>query len=92
MNQFEAVCKLASDEWWCWDLNCTTCGNMHFTYAFKEMSQGKSPEDNDWLTNKDIDHQKLFAKLGRPIGPPYYKVPLSKFVLDPIVPVFDQRL
>ena len=47
MNQFEAVCQLASHEGWCWDLNCTTCGNMHFTYAFKEMSLEKSPED-DW--------------------------------------------
>ncbi len=90
MNQFEAVCELASDEGWCWDLNCTTCGNMHFTYAFKEMSQGKSPEDNDWLTNKDIDHQKLFAKLGRPIGPPYYKVPLSKFRKEKLIKICSE--
>ena len=90
MNQFEAVCKLASDEKWCWDLNCTTCGNMHFTYAFKEMSQGKSPEDDDWLTNKDIDHQKLFAKLGPPIGPPYYKVPLSKFRKETLIKICSE--
>ena len=83
-NQFEAVCELASDEWWCWDLNCTTCGNMHFTYAFKEMSLGKSPEDDDWLINQDVDHEKLFAKYGRPVGPPYYKVPLSDFGKKPI--------
>ena len=78
-NQFEAVCKLASDEGWCWDINCTTCGNMLFTYAFKQMSYGQSPEDDDWLINTDVEHEKLFAKYGRPVGPPYYKVPLSDF-------------
>ena len=90
MNQFEAVCELASDEWWCWDLNCTTCGNMHFTYAFKEMSLGKSPEDDDWLTRADVDHKKLFAKYGRPIGPPYYKVPLSKFRKEKLIKICSE--
>ena len=89
-NQFEAVCKLASDEWWCWDLNCTTCGNMHFTYAFKEMRYGKSPEDDDWLTRADVDHEKLFAKLGRPIGPPYYKVPLSDFGKEKLIKICSE--
>ena len=90
MNQFEAVCKLASDEWWCWDLNCTTCGNMHFTYAFKEMSLGKSPEDDDWLTRADVDHKKLFAKYGRPIGPPFYKVPLPKFIKEKLIKICSE--
>ena len=90
MNQFEAVCELASDEWWCWDLNCTTCGNMHFTYAFKEMSLGKSPEDDDWLTRADVDHKKLFAKYGRPIGPPFHKVPLPKFIKEKLIKICSE--
>ncbi len=89
-NQFEAVCILASDEWWCWDLNCTTCGNMHFTYAFKEMRRGKSPEDEDWLTRADVDHEKLFAKYGRPVGPPYYKVPLSDFGKEKLIKICSE--
>ena len=73
MNKFEAVCKIASDEGWCWDLNCTTCGNMHFTNAFIEMVLGKSPQDDDWLTRADVDHKKLFLRYGPP-KIPYVKV------------------
>ena len=90
MNQFEAVCKLASDEGWCWDLNCTTCGNMLFTYAFKQMSYGQSPEDDDWLINTDVEHEKLFAKYGRPVGPPYYKVPLSDFGKEILIKICSE--
>ena len=90
MNQFEAVCKLASDEGWCWDLNCTTCGNMLFTYAFKQMSYGQSPEDDDWLINTDVEHEKLFAKYGRPVGPPYYKVPLSDFRKEKLIKICSE--
>lgn len=49
MNQFEALCKLASEESWCWNLFCTTCGHMHFRYAFSELAAGKTPENKDWL-------------------------------------------
>lgn len=49
MNQFEELCKLASDENWCWNLFCTTCGHMHFRYAFAELAAGKSPSDSSWL-------------------------------------------
>jgi len=49
MNQFEALCKLASDENWCWNLNCATCGHMHFRYAFSELAAAKSPEGGDWF-------------------------------------------
>lgn len=57
MNQFEDLCKLASEESWCWNVNCTTCGHQHFKYAFLELTQGKSPADDDWITsvrNDDI--------------------------------------
>lgn len=39
-NQFECLCKLASDESWCWQLRCTTCGHGSFRYAFELMSKG----------------------------------------------------
>lgn len=48
MNQFEQLCKLASSENWCWKLSCSTCGHMHFRYAFAELANGKSPTDPDW--------------------------------------------
>lgn len=53
MNQFESLCKLASDETWCWDLSCTTCGHMHFQYAFLELIKGRSPTDSQWLIHKN---------------------------------------
>lgn len=51
MNQFEELCKLASDENWCWKLFCTTCGHMHFRYAFAELAAGKSPANENWLVH-----------------------------------------
>jgi len=54
MNQFEELCKLASDENWCWKLICTTCGHMHFRYAFAEIAAGKSPTDPAWIIHGRI--------------------------------------
>ena len=48
MNPFEQLCILASDEKWCWKLSCTTCGHLHFRYAFAEIAAGKCPSDNKW--------------------------------------------
>ena len=28
MNEFEKLCKLASERDWCWNLHCGTCGNL----------------------------------------------------------------
>jgi hypothetical protein len=44
-NQFECLCKLASDEVWCHNLGCTTCGHMHFRYAFVLMANGIKIQD-----------------------------------------------
>lgn len=51
MNYFEMLCKLASDECWCWKLSCTTCGHLHFRYAFAELAAGKSPDKPDWIVH-----------------------------------------
>ncbi len=64
MNQFEALCKLASDEKWCWNMFCTTCRHMHFRYAFAEMAAGKSPIDSGWI----IHVRK--TRYSNSIGPP----------------------
>ena len=64
-NPFDAVCKLVSDEGgWCWRMPCTTCGNAHLRYAFIEMSRGKSPEEEGWITRKDADLNVLFTQFG----------------------------
>ena len=54
------------------------------------MSYGQSPEDDDWLINTDVEHEKLFAKYGRPVGPPYYKVPLSDFGKEKLIKICSE--
>lgn len=49
-NQFECLCKLASDEDWCWNLQCTTCGHQMFRYAFRLMSRGIKIQDEARMT------------------------------------------
>ena len=59
-NQFEVLCELASSEHWCWNLACTTCGHMHFRYAFVELANGKSPNDINWIVhNKRHDYSSI---------------------------------
>lgn len=52
MNPFEALALIASEERWCWNLYCTTCGHTHFKYAFRELAKGKSPHDDGWIIRK----------------------------------------
>lgn len=63
MNSFESLCRLASNERWCWKLYCTTCGTMHFRYSLVELAKGKSPEDIDWPIHKETTSYS--NKLGR---------------------------
>ena len=66
MNQFENLCKLASEESWCWNVNCTTCGHQHFKYAFLELALGKSPADDDWGTSmQNSDIKKSLGEIPR---------------------------
>jgi len=53
-NQFECLCKLASDENWCWKLHCTTCGHTLFRYAFRLMSRGIKVQDEVRMTFSGI--------------------------------------
>ena len=51
-NAFELLCRLASEERWCWKIPCTTCGNHHFRYGLRELGRGHSPADPDWVVRK----------------------------------------
>lgn len=61
MNAFEALCKLASDNNWCWNISCSTCGHGSFRYSFLELAKGKNPDDTDWIVSKE---RNLRSKLG----------------------------
>ena len=66
MNEFEELCKLASTEKWCWNLGCTTCGHVHFRYAFAELAAGKSPTDPGWVIHaKKRQYEKRLGPFPR---------------------------
>lgn len=61
MNAFDALCVLASAEGWCWKYPCSTCANMEFRYGYLELSQGKHPQDQNWImTQDDITNGKVY--------------------------------
>ena len=66
MNKFDELCKLASDENWCWKLFCTTCGHMHFRYALSELAAGKSPTDSHWFIHgRNTSYANILGSLPR---------------------------
>lgn len=55
---------MASEQRWCWNLYCTTCGHMHFQYAFHEIGNGKHPSDTDWVVRiGDTHYREQFGEL-----------------------------
>lgn len=62
MFPFEELCILASEENWCWNIYCTTCGHLHFRYSFAEIANGKTPADADWIIHSEI------TSYTRPLG------------------------
>ena len=51
-DPFHALCLLASRESWCWDLSCSTCGQVEFRYALRELIAGKHPDAPEWMVSK----------------------------------------
>ena len=70
VNIFEDLCILASNENWCWNIYCTTCGHLHFRYSFLELANGKSPTDADWLIHsKTTDYTQTLGSIPRHFKP-----------------------
>lgn len=63
MNAFEALCKLGSENNWCWNLYCTTCGHATFRYSFLELAKGKNPDDIDWIVDSNTNLQSKLGKV-----------------------------
>ena len=66
-NAFEALCALASQEGWCWKLNCIMCEHMVFRYGFMELSKDKHPDAADWIVRSDNKyrlHRKIDSVWG----------------------------
>jgi len=56
-NAWEAVCVIATEQRWCWNLACTTCGAGLWRYALAEIGAGRHPADPNWSTSND--HRNL---------------------------------
>ena len=63
-NAFEALCRRASQESWCWDIGCGTCRHAYFRCAFVELAKGKHPADPDWLPGKQHHHEMFELLFG----------------------------
>lgn len=78
MNHFEALCRLAADEGWCWNLYCTECGHKEFRYAFSELASGKAPaEGTEWVVHSN--NRRYVSVLG-PI-PEHYSAEQKNIIL-----------
>ncbi len=55
-NAFESLCAKAGAEKWCWDIGCTTCGHLHFRFAFRDLSAGLQPTSKDWQIHRKQTH------------------------------------
>lgn len=55
MNEhaFDALCSLAAQEKWCWNIVCTTCGHMHFRFALLDLSDGIHPSSQRWRVHRN---------------------------------------
>ncbi len=80
-NAFLALCILASSEGWCWKLTCTTCGHMHFRYAFKELAIGKHPNKEGWIVNNRTRVTKEVVQVVKSFSYRDQEI-LSRLVLD----------
>jgi hypothetical protein len=64
VNAFEALCRLAASERWCWNISCTTCGHMHFRFALQALSHGLHPESDAWRIHRDTRDLGALPPLG----------------------------
>lgn len=58
-NSFVALCEIASQNNWCWNINCTTCGHGAFKVSFSKIIKGQHPDkDLFWPYGKE-NHSPL---------------------------------
>ena len=65
-NRFLTLCSLASQEKWCWKLECSTCGHEPFQYGLQAIAEGQDPESEAWSV-----HRSLRGVLGPPPRVPF---------------------
>lgn len=83
-NAWEAVCVIASEQQWCWNLTCTTCGASLWRYALAEVGAGRHPSDPNWATSNDHRNLPNPNELRKAGSPNYMVDVLSAANLDAI--------
>lgn len=58
-NSFVALCEVASQNNWCWNLSCTTCGHGAFKVAFSKLVRGEHPDDESFWPKGKENHSPL---------------------------------
>ena len=77
-NQFEELCKLASNENWCWKIACSTCGHLHFRYAYHQIGKGIIVGSSDWIITES--KTSYDDELGSP--PKQFEQEVRKYFLN----------
>jgi len=69
-NPLEDLFCLASQQNWCWNLSCTTCGHLHFKYAFQDIGDGIYPDSSKWIISiQKTDYRKEKGKIPNKLSP-----------------------
>lgn len=58
-NPLVALCEIASQNNWCWNMYCTTCGHSAFKVSFSKIAQGQHPDDNSFWPHGKDNHAPL---------------------------------
>jgi hypothetical protein len=77
-NRFEALCELASQEQWCWNLVCTTCGHCVFRWALKALARGHHPDSAAWPVHWGRDTSTRTLELSNGPLPSWGAWPLAE--------------
>ena len=69
MNSFNALSYLASEEQWCWNLFCTTCGHAQFRAGLWSLAHGAHASDPTWPMHHALGTStENTRRTGSPIG------------------------
>jgi hypothetical protein len=53
-NPFVALCQKASQDGWCWAINCTSCGHQDFEVGFSKIINGEHPDTQSFFPEAEI--------------------------------------
>ncbi len=61
-NPFIALCDYASQNNWCWRINCTTCGHTAFRVGYSMLVKGYHPDEESLWPSKSKNDQDMMKE------------------------------